>query len=248
MIIGREIEKIIEKLTGYHIYRFLPRGIDVFADITEHLPLLQVDIVFDIGANVGQSAKSFLKKFPKSRIYCFEPVGETFRQLQENLKDYQNIHSFKLAFGAVKGKGRMVLQGSSNMFFLLNTAKDVSINDKTSFEDVNLTTVDEFCADKGIHHINYLKIDTEGGDIDVLTGAKNMLNKQQIDLVQVEAGMNVGNKRHVPFEELKRFLEGSGYFLFGLYDQVHERHAGEPHLRRTNPLFISEAVIKTNRK
>lgn len=204
--------------------------------------------MFDVGANIGQSAGRFLEKFPKSKIYCFEPAGESFRKLQENLRDYQNVHSFKIAFGAGKGKGKMVIQGLSTLSSLSDMADDEFISGEPKYEDVDLTTVDEFCADKGINHVNYLKIDTEGGDLDVLKGARNMLNGQQIDIVQVEAGMNIGNTRHVPFKELFSYLEEYGYSLFGIYEQVHEWPTGKPHLRRTNPVFISEDVIRTNRK
>ena len=204
--------------------------------------------MFDVGANVGQSAGRFLEKFPKSKIYCFEPAGESFNQLQESLRDYQNVHSFKLAFGATKGKGKMVIQGLSKLSSLSDMANDEFINDEPKYEEVDLTTVDEFCADNSIYNINYLKIDTEGSDLEILKGANNMLNNTQIDLVQVEAGMNIGNKRHVPFEVFKRFLEERGYYLFGIYDQAHEWPKEEPHLRRTNSVFVSDVVIRANRK
>jgi len=248
MTVKKKIKKILKELLGIRISR-PSHGINVFEDIADFLPAMKVEVVFDIGANVGQSARRFLEEFPKSQIYCFEPVAESFHQLQDNLR-HKNIHSFKLACSAVKGSGSMVLVGSSDVFFLLNMAKteSVSSDSMSNLEAVDVTTVDEFCADKRLPHINYLKIDTEGGDLDVLKGAKRMLHAQQIDIVQVEAGMNVRNKFHVSLEELKAFLEKSGYFLFGLYEQVRELPTKEPHLRRTNPVFISEAVIKANKK
>jgi len=84
--------------------------------------------------------------------------------------------------------------------------------------------------------------------MEVLKGAVNMLTWQKIDLVQVEAGMNPRNRRHVPFESLKAFLESYEYFIFGIYEQVHEWPTGEPHLRRTDTIFISQRLIEMNRK
>ena len=74
-----------------------------------------------------------------------------------------------------------------------------------------------------------------------------MLTEQRIDLVQVEAGMNNSNKRHVPFETLKDYLQSHGYFLFGVYEQVSEWPTKEPHLRRTNLAFISRRLIEANK-
>lgn len=110
--------------------------------------------------------------------------------------------------------------------------------------EVSIETLDRFCEHQGINHIGFLKIDTEGGDFDVLCGAAGMLATQQIDLVEVEAGMNSGNKRHVPFEKLKAILEDSGYLLFGIYEQIHEWPTKEPHLRRTNLVFNSSMLAK----
>jgi hypothetical protein len=73
-----------------------------------------------------------------------------------------------------------------------------------------------------------------------------MLSRQQIDAVEVEAGMNSKNRRHVPFDVFSKFFEERNYFLFGIYEQVNEWPTKEPHLRRSNPVFISDRVIKAN--
>src|SRR3990170_1501252 len=145
-------------------------------------------------------------------------------------------------------RGIDFIQDRSDMFFLLGQSKESLMNNDVTTESVDIVTLDEFCHTKRIDQINYLKIDTEGGDLEVLKGAVNMLTEQRIDLVEVEAGMNPSNNRHVPFEALKEFLESHRYFLFGIYEQVNEWPTREPHLRRTNPLFISHRMIEMNRK
>ena len=201
-----------------------------------------------MGANTGQSAAIFLSNFRSSKIYCFEPVGNTFHQLQNNLKGNARVDCFQLALGSSKSKREMVLQGSSDMFSLLSQSEVSTINDDLNTESVDIVTLDDFCRMKEINQINYLKIDTEGGDLDVLKGAVQMLTEHRIDLVQVEAGMNLRNNFHVSFEALKKFLESHEYFLFGIYEQVNEWPTMEPHLRRTNPLFISHRMIEMNKK
>jgi FkbM family methyltransferase len=97
--------------------------VELIRFIKHCLPNFQVNFVFDVGANIGQSARSYLNKFPDSRIYCFEPVDATFRELQKNLQSYGNVLTFKLALGAGRGRGKMVLEGSSDLFYLLNTSQ-----------------------------------------------------------------------------------------------------------------------------
>jgi FkbM family methyltransferase len=248
MSLKNKVKKLVEHLTGTHICRVLPRGIDFIQDIADSLPMYRADIIFDVGANAGQSSKIYLARFPSSHIYCFEPVGDTFHQLQDNLKGDARVDCYQLALGSSKSKGKMVMQGKSDMFFLLGQSKESLMNNDMTTESVDIVTLDEFCQTKRIDQINYLKIDTEGGDLEVLKGAVNMLTEQRIDLVEVEAGMNPSNNRHVPFEALKDFLESHRYFLFGIYEQVNEWPTREPHLRRTNPLFISHRMIEMNRK
>lgn len=247
MTIKTRVASFVENLTNTRIFRYLPRGVDLFHDITRNLPAVNISVVFDVGANKGQSAIEFLRWFPSARIYCFEPVGKTFYQLQKTLKGNERVESFKLALGGAKGKGKVLLEGPSDMYRLENNADDNVSNDSAkSFEDVDLDTLDMVCQNRNIDRIGYLKIDTEGGDLDVLKGSERMLSEQKIDLVGVEAGMNIKNERHIPFEILKKFLEPKKYFLFGIYEQVPEWPTKEPLLRRVNPVFISERVIEEN--
>jgi FkbM family methyltransferase len=176
MSLKHRLRQLVEHLANVHIYRVLPRGIDVAYDIAIFFPMYRIDIVFDVGANVGQSAKCYLGCFPRSHIYCFEPVRDTFRQLQDNLKGNNRIHCVQLALGSSKGKGEMALQGNSEMFFLSGQSKDSPANEDVMTEDVDIVTLDEFCCDRKIGQVNYLKIDTEGGDLEVLRGGENMLN------------------------------------------------------------------------
>jgi FkbM family methyltransferase len=243
MNIKKKALKTIEKMTGTHILRTMPRGVDPFYDLFHYVPHLRMNVIFDIGANIGQSCRDYIEKAPESHIYCFEPVERTFSMLTKNFRDYEKIHSYKLAFGAVRGRGRMRLEGPSEMFFLENPTVDSAGGENV--EEIDIDTVDHFCAEINIGRINYFKVDTEGGDLDVLLGAKDMLQGQFIDVVEVEAGMNPRNQRHVRFEILKSFLESNSYFLFGIYQQIHEWPSEEPQLRRVNATFISSDVIRS---
>jgi FkbM family methyltransferase len=232
----------VEKLPHTYISRNPPQGFDVFRDMARLLPNVKVEIVFDVGANIGQSADMFTTAFANPRIYCFEPVESTFQELARNMKNAENVSCYNLAVGATKGVGEMVLEGYSAMYFMRNEAPNSEAPMNAPTEQVDVVTLDDFCRTAGVQHISYLKVDTEGGDLDVIKGAKNMLQSQEIDIVQLEAGMNPKNNRHVPFETLKAFLEPYGYFLFGIYEQVHEMPTGKPYLRRTNPVYISELI------
>lgn len=245
MRLKKRIKKFIERLTGTRIFRRIPRGIDVFNDVAESLPDYHMNTIFDVGANVGKAAASYAVLFPASRIFCFEPATETYRQLEHNMQNRKQVCCFQLAMGAFPGKGTMLLERNSTMSCLVDEKTASLDNRSIRTEQVEILTIEEFCKVKGIGHIGYLKIDVEGGDLDVLKGTENMLIAQKIDFVEVEAGMNPQNERHVPFGVLKTYLEGKGYFIFGIYEQINEWPTKEAHLRRVNAVFISQKMINS---
>lgn len=54
--------------------------------------------------------------------------------------------------------------------------------------EANLTTLDDFCAERGIEAIDYLKIDVEGAEHRVLKGARSLLQDDKIACIQFEYG------------------------------------------------------------
>jgi hypothetical protein len=93
----------------------------------------------------------------------------------------------------------------------------------------------------GLDHIDFLKIDTEGHDLEVLHGFLPRLG--QVDFVEVEAGMNPYNTTHVPFDRLAGFLREAGFHLAHIFQQKMEwKRGGQPVLRRCNPLFVNRRL------
>jgi FkbM family methyltransferase len=196
-----------------------------------------------VGAYVGQSAGDYLAAFPEADVYCFEPAAETFSHLSEKFAGNTRVHCFRLALGAEPGEGALLSDERGSSFASLSTTPDVEGMPTAQPERVEVETLDRFTRAQGIDHIDFLKIDTEGHDLEVLRGADQLLRSNSVDLIEVEAGMNPENRAHVPIEVLKHHLEERGYSLFAFYEQVHEFMAGKPNLRRANPVFVSARVI-----
>jgi FkbM family methyltransferase len=217
---------------GFPVGRHLPQGLSLVSDIKRLLPKLTVTHVFDVGANIGQSALMFSAAFPRARIEAFEPVASTFEQLKRNAPRDTRCH--KLALSAKPGTLRMASDELSELSRVSETGEEVPVE-----------TLDRFCEAGAIERISLLKIDTEGHDVDVLVGAQGMLELQRIDLVQVEAGMNPENQLHVYFEKFFSLLLPIGYRLFGIYEQCFEWPTNTPTLRRCNLVFGSGELMKS---
>jgi FkbM family methyltransferase len=166
--------------------------------------------------------------------------------LQRQFQNNNNVICHQFGFSKTSGNGTFLCSPSSDMNRLVSVPP--SPDHLAQTETVRLETLDDYCDRSKITHINLLKIDTEGHDLDVLAGSDALLSRHAIDLIRVEASMNSQNTYHCPMELIKAHLESKQYFLFGIYQQVHEWPTGSPNLRRADLVFISQPVIEKNRK
>lgn len=233
---------MLESALNVKIYRELPFGFDEIADLKKKFPAWDPKTIFDVGANVGQMAVFFSKHFPSASIYSFEPSASTFKTLQERTRNLSNVRIFETAIGNLDADAYMVQESSSDKNRIMQKSETYGDFETGTLETVKMTTLTTFCSLSAINHIHFLKVDTEGFDLEVVKSGREMLSAHKIDFVELELGMHSRNQLHVPFEDAKKFMQEYGYEVFGIYEQVHEWKAKEPILRRVNALFVSPAM------
>lgn len=232
------LRRFFGRLTGTHIFRNLPRGVDLAADLARWLPDFQARVVFDVGAHQGQSTERFLDWFPAARVYAFEPASATYGGLCRRFAGDPRVRCVPAALGSKVGEGTIRLEGPSDMY----TVDPAGGAGAGEMERVSVDTVDGYAAREGIERISLLKVDTEGQDLAVVQGADSLLGRGAVDLIQVEAGWQADNRRHVPAEALKAHLESRGYRLFAIYNQKEEWTTGDPWLRRADLVFVGSEI------
>jgi FkbM family methyltransferase len=224
----------IENLLGVQIYRASHHGHHDCTDIKRSG--CQISTVFDVGANIGQSALKYRAAFPEAKIYSFEPVKKTYERLKENVKKYNAISCHNIALGGCNGQEKIYLTGQSVTSSFIKSDKVVGE------EVVQVCTVDTFVLENQIRRIDLLKIDAEGFDLEVLKGAENMLCFGQIPFVLAEISFHPGDASHVLFDDIRSYLAPMGYEVFGIYDQQLE-WSGEKRLRFANVCFSKESAF-----
>jgi len=241
------IMKEFLKTTGYFalknlpdsVRRYVPQGVDLYLDLLKLGAAHRPKVIFDVGANQGQTALKLVQWFPDASVHCFEPVSATRAKLAANTRKYAQIHLHPEALAAEAGSAQIQLLDDDSKNTLDVHASDQGLNQGS--ETIVLDTLDRVMERLGLERIHLLKIDTEGHDLEVLKGAVHALAAERIDFVQVEAGMNPHNDRHVPFEDFHAFLKTYGYQCFGFYDQ-HLEWSGERRLRFANPAFVRPGI------
>lgn len=145
-------------------------------------------IFFDVGANKGDYSNLLLSNFPKATIYSFEPNPNTFKMINERLGNRINL--YQLGVGKEKGSLELFFD-SSNKTSVEATSnpeilKEISKTQQIDKVDIDVTTLDSFCQENSINQIDFLKIDTEGFELDALEGASNLLDNGKIKVIQFE--------------------------------------------------------------
>jgi len=230
------LKQSIERIAGVRVFRnTLPHGIECFFDISRRFGRNNIHVIFDVGANIGQSALKYVHQFPDAEIHAFEPVSATYQQLVAATRSFSKIHTYHLGMGSTPGEIEInVHPDSCQSSILLKRPEDRS-------ETTKLETISEFAERHNINAIDYLKIDTESYEIEVLTGAIPLLREQKIHFIQCECEPLKTSDRFVAFADLCEFLTPFGYRLFGVYEQQPDWERNE--LLYWNAVFVCGKLV-----
>jgi FkbM family methyltransferase len=184
-------------------------------DVVEPL-LNKDDVVFDVGTNIGTIANWFSNR--TKHVHGFEPHPDNLRMTQDQivLRQTKNITLSQLALGSEPGS----LQLHVKSFHGHHSLGDTDASPTVEKIDVQVDTVDRYCKTNAIDRIDFLKIDVEGFEEDVLKGATGMLAEGKVGLVLFELRQSIlaslGKQGSAIFTPL---LE-NGYTVFTLDGRV----------------------------
>lgn len=198
---------------------------------TEHLIELlraqRVDHVLDVGANLGQYARSLRQAGYLGKITSFEPVAETHRALAGLAKADPNwAVAPQMALGARTGQVTMHVSNRSDMSSIMKieaaTLEAIPRAFETATEDVPLNRLDavfDRFVDPG--DTVFLKLDTQGSEFSILQGAEAILPR--LIGLQIELSLFPLYEGEVTYLEIIRLVEDRGFaahlFLPGYFSR-----------------------------
>lgn len=141
--------------------------------------LRQDDVIFDIGANLGWYTILASKLAPKGECHAFEPVPFIFKKMQRNceINNLSNtIHFRNIALGDEDGK-EVVIYTFKGLYHGHSSLSTLERSDYTESR-TPMTTLDKYIADNNVGRLDFIKMDTEGAELKVLSGAKQLLRRE----------------------------------------------------------------------
>lgn len=213
--------------------------------VTRELITTPRPVIFDVGANIGQTALHYRALFPGATIHCFEPFPPSFEQLRVAVGRDPHAQLHLLALAASSGSARLKVNRSAATNSLLPSDERAAhywgggLLDTEGEVEVVTRTLDEFCAAQGIGRVDVLKLDVQGAEYAVLEGARATLTAQRVDVLYMEvitAPTYVGQRE---LHDYLALLHERGYRLFDFYNPA--RRDGR--LIQSDIIFVSEEFL-----
>ncbi len=173
-------------------------------------------VIFDVGANIGQYTTAVNTHISHKRLYSFEPSKNTFAELVISTKNFKNTSLYNFWLSHERQIATLYYEEDHVGFDTIHSCASLYSDNITSYiskdtisEEIELRTMDDFCLEQGINHIDFLKIDIEWHELSCLQGAKKLLSTGSIDMIQIE---------------LNRCSIASRTFLKDYWDLLSETH------------------------
>lgn len=154
--------------------------------VRQVLKLLQPNMTFvDVGANIGTYTLTLSKFLPYGKVISFEPNPKAIKYLKQNiaLNNCTNITVEEL--GLSDQEGEAILYTTSMTEASIYKQKNAAIH-----ETIKLSSLDTYCKNNNIDHIDVLKIDIEGHEVKCLKGAEEIIRKSKKMILILEIDDN----------------------------------------------------------
>jgi len=170
------------------------------------------DVIIDCGANSGDLSIELLKSCPKIKYIGVEPAPQDFQALSKNVT-FENATLLNKALGQKNGELR---------FYISSDKGDSSILEPPVYThtiDVEVVRVDTLAEQLGLKQIKLLKIEAEGFEPEILTGARGAFSI--IEYISVDGGYERGLQSEQTFTAITNLLLNNDFEIIDIYFPWH---------------------------
>ena len=198
----------------------------------------KANVIFDVGANRGNTTLKYINLFPNSTIHAFEPFPDSYEIFSNVHKENLNVHLNRYAISSKIGKAILNVNKSVDTNSILDSKNIGANSDKSCVSvsqiEIETNTIDNYCKQKNITELDILKIDVQGYEIEVLKGAVNMLKKGNIKLIYTETYFKQQYVNQPLFHDISQLLYKYNFVLQDMYD---------PYFSKNNMLWCDSIFI-----
>jgi len=182
--------------------------------------------VIDVGAHHGQFALLVRERYPEADILCVEPLPNAVSRLQKVFRSDRAVRVAPVAVASTPGKRTMHVSrktDSSSLLPILQRNVDAFPGtEQATTTEVVVSTLDDLLPSP-VARPCLLKIDAQGGELEVLAGATETLN--QVDMAFVECSFVELYKGQALVGEVIAEFFCHGLRLDGVYSVVQDANS-----------------------
>lgn len=186
-------------------------------------------LIFDVGANKGQSIEKYIKIFNQPKIHSFEPVKSEFNYMYEKFKNNKKIFLNNYALGDKNCKKKFnitAITGNSSFNQIRPGTKWLKLRSKQSgtsskayiksIQNVDIKKLDDYVQINKINKIDLLKIDTQGYEDKVLKGSQKTLKDNKVKVILTEIMFDKIYNKYFSFSDIEKFIIPHNFRMVGI--------------------------------
>ena len=247
------IQRIIN-FFGYKLIKVNRTDATQLDELTKIIIPKSDPVIFDVGANKGQSIERYKKIFQNPIIHSFEPNIDEIDFLKKKYIDKKNLYLNNFALGDDKGNLELNINANTghssfknlipNTTWIKERSKTLNIDSQkytTKKTKIELTTLDDYVIKENISSIDILKIDTQGFEDKVLKGAQKFLSENKIKLIQLELIFSEIYENPLQIYDVEKTLIPNNYKLLGI---ANNGSLLSHYIFESDFLYISDDIYK----
>jgi FkbM family methyltransferase len=211
------------KLLASLLPKWRARGYELASLLAQVFKRLEVTCVLDVGANVGQYGRFLRDEVGyRGRIVSFEPSPHAFAQLQKTAARRQPWQTHQFALGATRGTMPLNVMAATEFNSFLSPASTgighvEKKNRVCEIIEVRVERLDSIAPDE---QNLFLKLDTQGFDLEVLRGARGCLDR--ICAIQSEISVIPIYQKMPDMQTSLAEFSRRGFDLAGMFPVSHD--------------------------
>lgn len=171
-------------------------------------------VIIDCGAHVGSDSIELAKIFPKGKIYSIEPIPDIYAKLIRNTNKFSNIKCYQIALSDDNGYTKMYVSsgGSDGSSSLLKPTGHLVDHPDTNFNEtieVKTQTLDAWAFENKLKKIDFLWLDMQGVELNMLQASKTIL--QSVKIIHIEVSLRETYAGVALYMDLRKWLEIEGF-------------------------------------
>lgn len=189
--------------------------------------------ILDIGSHKGNWGKMVHKIWPKADIFMIEANEEH----KEDLQAIEWLQGFEIALLGESNKKRVKYFASRNQFTTGNSIfrEQTQIFDDARIRYLPMITLDTLVKKRGLKNIDFIKIDTQGSELNIILGGEKTISGTQFILLEIQ---NLEYNLGAPFiTDVILEMKKQG---FALYDIIEIHYASSGEMIQIEALFVQE--------